>query len=54
MADDLGRVTDMSIELTEECPDGFTPVRLTDFDETWWRTFLDAAELHWPDRIAAR
>ncbi len=53
MADDLTRVTDMGIEMVEECPDGFTPLRLTDFDEAWWRKFLDAAELPWPDRIAA-
>ena len=53
MADDLTRVTDMGIELTDTCPDGFEPVRLTDFDEKWWRTFLAAAELPWPDAIAA-
>lgn len=53
MADDLTRVTDMGIELTETCPEGFEPVRLTDFDEAWWRNFLEAAELPWPDRIAA-
>lgn len=53
MADDLSRVTDSGIELIEECPDGFAPVLLTDFDEAWWRKFLDAAELPWPDSIAA-
>lgn len=53
MADDLTRVTDSGIHITETCPEGFTPVRLTDFDEQWWRQFLQAAELPWPDRIAA-
>ena len=53
MADDLARVTGMGIALAESCPDGFTPVRFTDFDEAWWRRFLDAAELDWPDRITA-
>lgn len=53
MADDLTNVTSSGIEMTEQCPDGFTPVRLTDFDEAWWRRFLDAAELPWPDRMAA-
>ncbi|QGY39055.1 hypothetical protein GM415_02525 [Pseudodesulfovibrio cashew] len=53
MADDLTSVTGSGIELTETCPNGFTPVLLADFDEAWWRTFLDAAELPWPDRIAA-
>ncbi|MBC16603.1 MAG: hypothetical protein CL942_06070 [Desulfovibrio sp.] len=53
MADDLGRVTDSGIQITEACPEGFAPVRLTDFDEAWWRNFFDAAELPWPDSIAA-
>lgn len=53
MADDLTRVAESGIELTETCPDGFTPLRLTDFDESWWRRFLEAAELDWPDRIMA-
>lgn len=53
MADDLNRVSESGIELTDKCPDGFEPVRLTDFDEAWWRKFLEAAELPWPDAIAA-
>jgi len=53
MADDLSRVTESGIELTDNCPDGFEPVRLTDFDEAWWHRFLEAAELPWPDTIAA-
>ncbi|MEF2231432.1 MAG: DUF1786 domain-containing protein [Pseudodesulfovibrio sp.] len=53
MADDLARLETTGIRLVEECPAGFEPVRLTDFDEAWWRRFLDAAELAWPDRIAA-
>jgi len=53
MADDLNRVTESGIELTDNCPDGFTPIRLTDFNEEWWRNFLAAAELPWPDRITA-
>jgi len=53
MADDLTRVTAMDIELTDSCPDDYIPVRLTDFDELWWRNFLAAAELPWPDSIAA-
>jgi len=53
MADDLTRVTGMDIEITDTCPDGFEPVRLTDFNEAWWRNFLAAAELPWPDAIAA-
>ena len=53
MADDLARVTESGIELTDKCPDGFEPVLLTDFDEKWWRNFLEAADLPWPDEIAA-
>jgi uncharacterized protein (DUF1786 family) len=53
MADDLTRVAESGIELTEVCPDGFVPVKLADFDETWWRNFLEAAELPWPDKIMA-
>lgn len=53
MADDLSRVTECGVSLTETCPDGFTPVRLTDFDEPWWRRFFEAAELPWPDKIMA-
>ncbi|WP_319581531.1 DUF1786 domain-containing protein [uncultured Pseudodesulfovibrio sp.] len=53
MADDLTRMASMGIDMAEECPDGYSPVRLTDFDEAWWRRFLDAAELPWPDQIAA-
>lgn len=53
MGDDLGRVQEGGIELREECPAGFEPVLLTDFDTAWWKRFFEAAELAWPDRIAA-
>jgi uncharacterized protein (DUF1786 family) len=53
MADDLTRVTGMDIEITDTCPNGFEPVEFTDFNESWWRKFLTAAELPWPDAIAA-
>ncbi|MDD3313066.1 DUF1786 domain-containing protein [Pseudodesulfovibrio sp.] len=53
MADDLSALELTGIPLVEECPAGYEPVRLTDFDETWWRTLLAAADLPWPDRIAA-
>jgi uncharacterized protein (DUF1786 family) len=53
MADDLARLEASGIRLTETCPDGFEPVRLTDFDEAWWRRFFEAAELPWPDAVAA-
>ncbi|MBG0791758.1 MAG: DUF1786 domain-containing protein [Desulfovibrionaceae bacterium] len=53
MADDLTRLTGSGIALSETCPDGYEPVLLTDFDETWWRNFFRAAELPWPDAVAA-
>ncbi|CCH49840.1 DUF1786 domain-containing protein [Pseudodesulfovibrio piezophilus] len=53
IADDLTRISGSGIQLSETCPDGFTPVLLTDFDEQWWRNFLEAAELPWPNSITA-
>lgn len=53
MADDLDRLEASGVRLVDECPDGFEPVRLTDFDEAWWRRFLDAAGLDWPASVAA-
>lgn len=53
MADDLSNVTTSGVELTDNCPDGYAPVRLTDFDEAWWRRFFEAADLDWPDAVAA-
>ena len=53
IGDDLERVERMGVTLTDACPDGFAPVELTDFDRPWWERFLAAAELPWPDRIAA-
>ena len=53
MADDLSRVEAMGVTLADACPDGHAPVRLTDFDEAWWRKFFEAAELDWPDAVAA-
>ncbi|WP_419786600.1 DUF1786 domain-containing protein [Pseudodesulfovibrio sp.] len=53
MADDLAALEASGIPLREECPEGYEPVHLTDFDEPWWRALFQAAELPWPDRIAA-
>ncbi len=40
MADDLNRVTESGIELTDNCPDGFTPIRLTDSTKNGGATSL--------------
>lgn len=53
MADDLARLEGTGVRLAETCPDGYEPVRLTDFDEAWWRRFFETAELPWPDSVAA-
>jgi len=51
--DDPAKVEAMGVTLTEECPKGYQPLELLDFDHIWWDRFLDAAELPRPDRIAA-
>ncbi|MUM77676.1 hypothetical protein GKC30_08525 [Pseudodesulfovibrio sp. F-1] len=53
MADDLSRLEESGIRLTEQCPEGSAPVHLTDFDEAWWRRFFETAELDWPGSVAA-
>jgi uncharacterized protein (DUF1786 family) len=53
MADDLVRLEQSGVRLTETCPDGYEPVRLTDFDEAWWKRFFETVELPWPDSVAA-
>ncbi|WP_421958125.1 DUF1786 domain-containing protein [Pseudodesulfovibrio senegalensis] len=53
MGDDLTRVESMGVTLSEDCPDGHEPVLFSDFDRSWWERFFEAAELDWPDRIAA-
>ncbi|GAB7022328.1 DUF1786 domain-containing protein [Salidesulfovibrio brasiliensis] len=51
--DDPAKVEAMGVTLTEDCPDGYRPLELLDFDDRWWNRFLDAAELPRPDRVAA-
>ncbi|WP_147819229.1 DUF1786 domain-containing protein [Salidesulfovibrio onnuriiensis] len=53
MGDDLERVEQSGVALSEQCPDGYEPLLLSDFDEGWWRRFFQAAGLKWPDAIAA-
>lgn len=53
MGDDLTRVEESGVVLSVQCPAGFEPVLLTDFDTAWWKHFFRAAELDWPDAIAA-
>ncbi len=53
LGDDLSRVEKMGITLAEQCPKGFTPLELADFDKAWWENFLKAAELPAPEKIVA-
>jgi uncharacterized protein (DUF1786 family) len=53
LGDDMGRLTAMGIELAESCPTGHIPVHLADYDPGFWRSFLGAAGLAIPDRVAA-
>jgi uncharacterized protein (DUF1786 family) len=51
--DDLERVRAMGIAVTEERPQGYASVPLADFDPGWWRAFLGAAGLDYPDLVLA-
>ncbi|QLA20230.1 DUF1786 domain-containing protein [Desulfolutivibrio sulfoxidireducens] len=53
LGDDMGRLTSMGVVLAESCPAGHVPVHVADFDPGFWRSFLGAAGLPMPDRVAA-
>jgi uncharacterized protein (DUF1786 family) len=53
LADDLEKVKDMGISISEECPLGFVPVHLTDFDPGFWDNFLASLDLDYPDFVLA-
>ena len=53
MGDDLNRVRAMGVELIEDCPLGYSPVYLADFDPGFWRPFLSMAGLDYPDGVLA-
>ncbi len=53
LGDDLERLQASGVELVEECPDGYAPLYLADFDPEFWKRFLAAAELDYPDKIMA-
>lgn len=51
--DNPERVRALGIEITPACPKGFIALSMADFDPAFWRTFLAAAELPYPDRVVA-
>jgi uncharacterized protein (DUF1786 family) len=53
LGDDMTRLENMGIELTDDCPNGHAAVALADYDPGFWRAFLGAAGLPMPDRVAA-
>ncbi|HKK34430.1 MAG TPA: DUF1786 domain-containing protein [Desulfomicrobiaceae bacterium] len=53
IGDDLNRVRAMGIELIEDCPLGYSPVHLADFDPGFWRPFLGMAGLEYPEGVLA-
>jgi uncharacterized protein (DUF1786 family) len=53
IADSMDRVRESGVSIAEECPPGHTPVHLADYDPGFWRTFLAAAGLEYPDMVLA-
>lgn len=53
LGDNPDRVREMGVDLTNVCPPGHVPLHLADFDPGFWRTFLAAAGLDYPDLILA-
>jgi uncharacterized protein (DUF1786 family) len=53
IADSMDRVREMGVIVADECPMGFTPVHLTDFDPGFWKALLGTAGLEYPDLILA-
>ncbi len=53
LGDNPDRVQAMGVEPARVCPAGYTPLHLCDFDPGFWRTFLAAAGLDYPDLILA-
>ncbi len=53
LSDDLDRVRDMGVDIVEECPEGYTPVFLADYDPAWWSRLLAAAEVESPVLVTA-
>jgi uncharacterized protein (DUF1786 family) len=53
IADNLDRVREMGVTVTDECPGGYSPVHLADFDPGFWRVFLGSVGLEYPDLVLA-
>lgn len=53
VSDNQEKVAEMGVEICEKCPSGYVPVYLADFDPGYWKAFLAAAGLNYPDIILA-
>ncbi|HDQ40890.1 MAG TPA: hypothetical protein ENN39_07695 [Desulfonatronum sp.] len=53
LGDNPNKVRSMGVDLASDCPAGYTPLHLCDFDPGFWQTFLAAAGLDYPDLILA-
>lgn len=53
LSDSPDQVKSMGLELTEECPPGYCPVYLSDYDPGFWESFLAQAGLDYPELILA-
>ncbi len=53
MSDSPDNVRAMGIEITKNCPPGFAPVYLSDYDPGFWQSYLAQAGLDYPEMILA-
>lgn len=53
LGDDLAKVESLGVTITERAPAGHVPLHLTDYDPGFWRAFLAAAELDYPEQVVA-
>jgi len=53
LADDVHKLEERGVWITEHCPSGHRPVYLSDFDPGFWRSILALAGLDMPELILA-
>lgn len=53
LGDDLKRLEDKGIIISDSLPSVCIPVHLCDYDPGWWQCFLSAAGLDYPDLVTA-
>jgi len=53
LADSPDRVKDMGLDIAPECPQGYHPVHLCDYDPGFWQSYLAQAGLDYPGLILA-